>query len=87
MELPQRKNSIRLHNTLTNIVGLILQSRPNQPMSAATVHGIVVSQYGDRYTVGQVQKGLKWQAENNSSLIKTRLGELNNKTRVYWYEP
>jgi hypothetical protein len=56
-------------------------------MSSVTVHEIVVSQYGDRYTVGQVQRALKWQAENNSSLIKTQLGGLNNKTRVYWYEP
>jgi hypothetical protein len=87
MELAQRTNTTILHNTITNIVGLILKSRPNEPMSAATMHRIVVSQYSDRYTVGQVRKGLQWQAECNSGLVKAKLDGFNNKTRVYWYEP
>lgn len=86
MELLQRTTSTRLHNTITNIVGLILKSRPNEPMTAATVHALITNQYGDRYTVGQVQKGLKWQVESNPDFVKTKLGGFNNKTRVYWYE-
>ena len=87
MELLQRTTSTRLHNAITNIVGLIIKSRPNELMTAATVHALITNQYGDRYTENQVRKGLKWQAENNPDLVKTKLGGFNNKTRVYWYEP
>ena len=86
IELTQRSASTHLHNTISNLVGQLLLDRPNEQLRISDVHELVSAIHGDRYTQGQVRKGLEWQAINNPDVIKTKLSAYK-KTRLYWYEP
>lgn len=86
MQLVERTASTHLHNTISNLVGQLLLERPNEQLRITDVHALVCAIHGDRYTNGQVRKGLEWQALNNSNAIKTKLSAYK-KTRLYWYEP
>lgn len=85
MELALRSTSVHVHNAISNIVGQILEKHPNQRFQVKDVYNLVKLEHGERYTHGQCSKGLIWQSEINSHLVKTTLGGHAGRTRVYWF--